>query len=89
MPLHLLTHTHTHTHMHAGCFIIQSDGSISLDNSEFIPDEWGLAANKKGSMTLQLFLKFCVWFVKYIMNPRGFGRGARAAILVFDGHNSR
>lgn len=40
-------------------------------------------------MTLKLFLKFCQWFVTYILEPRGYGRGGKAAILVFDGHSSR
>ena len=76
-------------HLIAGIFSIQSDGKISEDNSEFIPDDWGLAANKKGSMTLQVFVKFCEWFVEYILKPRGYGRGQKASILVFDGHASR
>ena len=43
-----------------------------------------------GSMTLTLFLKFVTWFVKYyILEPRGFGRGKKASLLVFDGHKSR
>lgn len=40
-------------------------------------------------MTLKLFMKFCQWFVDYILKPRGYGREGKAAILVFDGHSSR
>ena len=76
-------------HLIAGCFMIQSDGSLSEDNTEHLPEHWGCGANKKGSMTLKLFPKFCEWFVKYIMKPRGYGSGRKACILVFDGHASR
>ena len=40
-------------------------------------------------MTLQVFVKFCEWFVEYILKPRGYGRGQKESILVFDGHASR
>ena len=76
-------------HKIVGCFLMQSDGSLSEDNIEHLPENWGCGANKKGSMTLKLFVKFCEWFVGYIMNPRGHGRGMKACILVIDQHGSR
>ena len=76
-------------HTIPGCFMIQSDGSCNEDNMEHLPEHWGMGANKKGSMTLKLFVKFTEWFVKHIMNPRGYGRGMKACILVIDQHASR
>ena len=76
-------------HSIPGVFMIQSDGSANEDNMEFIPEHWGLGANKKGSMTLKLFVKFCEWLVEYVLKPRGYGRGMKASILVVDGHVSR
>ena len=54
-------------HKIAGVFMIQSDDSVNEDNmeQEHIPEDWGMGANKKGSMTLKLFVKFCEWLVEY------------------------
>ena len=38
-------------HMIAGVFMIQSETSMSEDNSKYIPDDWGMGANKKGMNT--------------------------------------
>lgn len=86
---HTTTGVIVYDHMLVEPFIIQSACSVTKDNSEHIPENWGVAANKSGSMTLDLFMSFCVHFVVNVMKPRGFGPKLKACIIEFDGHASR
>ena len=79
---------HKHVRASAVC-ALYSGATVNKNNAENIPDDWGCGATKNGSMTVDLFMSLCVHHVKNNLEPKGYGAGKKASILVFDGHSSR
>ena len=58
------------------------------ENGQWVnPTGINVEVTKKGSMTKELFPKWCRHFVTNL--PKGMGKGGKPVILVFDGHASR
>lgn len=70
-------------------FMVQSGTTVNENNSMNLPDDWSCGANKKGSMTVELFMSLCIHHVENNLKPKGYGAGGKASLLVFDGHASR
>ena len=64
----------------------ETDGLLEDDGSNPIGIDVDVSTN--GSMTRKLFVRWAHHLVKQL-EKRGFGKGARTAVLVFDGHTSR
>lgn len=73
------------SHTHVFC----SGSTVNKNNSANLPSDWSCGANKKGSMTVDLFMSLCVHHVENNLKPKGYGAGKKASLLIFDGHASR
>ena len=51
------------------------------------PNRFTVRSTKSGSMTQEIFLDWCIHFVKHL--PKGQGQGGTAHLLFLDGHASR
>ena len=63
-PFHTSQGIFVNNHLLDKPFVVQSGKTVNRNNAENVPDDWGCGANKKGSMTVALFMSLCIYHVE-------------------------